>query len=410
MIRQYARQVTDFELWVLLALSAASLFWFDLLPAVVVTAAFFWLARLAGYGYLSKRTPADWGIALLCLALFTSLVITSVPGKTIPQVWRTLGGIVLYYAIVNWVGTRTRINLLYKGIITAGLGLALLAPLSVEWPVDKLSFLPSTIYQRFFILLQDFIHPNVMGGALVLLLPFPTALLLFGWKKSSWMVRILSSTALVLMLGMLFLTRSRGAWIAATISLFLLLVLWDKRSWLLLLIAGIGVVIGGFLFGFSRLTDAIVYNNTIGGWNQRLEIWSRAVNLINDFPFTGIGMGTFQEMASTFYAYDIYAPGHIPHAHNLIFQISLDVGIPGIIAWLAILLVMIYTAWKVYKRGSRIKENLYLGIGAALLASQTALITHGMMDSVTWGMVRSAPLVWIVWGMVSLIFLVTIKS
>ena len=38
------------------------------------------------------------------------------------------------------------------------------------------------------------------------------------------------------------------------------------------------------------------------------------------------------------------------------------------------------------------------GLGAGFLGSQLALITHGIMDAVTWGMVRPAPLVWGIWG------------
>ena len=410
MAQKFINHLLNFELWLLLILASASLFWQTMLPAVVLTAAFFWLVRLVGYGFLTKRTPADWGIVLLSLSLPISLLITPDPIKSTPQVWRVLAGMGLYYAVVNWGITRSRIELLYKGIITAGLILAILAPFSVEWTVDKITFLPASIYRRFFILFQDFVHPNVLGGALVLLLPFPTAFLLFGWRKINWKERIFSSAAIILMLGMLVLTRSRGAWIAAMISLFILLILWEKRSWFLLLLIGIGLVIGGFQFGFSRLTEVMIYNNSIGDWNQRLEIWSRAVNLIVDFPFTGIGMGTFQEMASKFYAYDIYAPSHIPHAHNLFFQISLDVGIPGIVAWLSILLVMIFSAWKVYKYGRNSKGNLYLGIGTALLASQVALVSHGMMDSVTWGMVRSASLVWVIWGFLNCTILSTVKS
>jgi len=39
-----------------------------------------------------------------------------------------------------------------------------------------------------------------------------------------------------------------------------------------------------------------------------------------------------------------------------------------------------------------------LGLGAGLLAAQAALVVHGLTDAVTWGMVRSAPVVWLIWG------------
>ena len=42
-----------------------------------------------------------------------------------------------------------------------------------------------------------------------------------------------------------------------------------------------------------------------------------------------------------------------------------------------------------------------LQIGAGFFCSQLALATHGMTDAVTWGMVRPAPLVWVIWGTIS---------
>jgi putative inorganic carbon (HCO3(-)) transporter len=59
---------------------------------------------------------------------------------------------------------------------------------------------------------------------------------------------------------------------------------------------------------------------------------------------------------------------------------------------------MVATSWSVYYHGFRLKDLLTEGIGAGLLCSQAALLTHGITDAVTWGVVRPAPLVWAVWG------------
>jgi short subunit fatty acids transporter len=39
------------------------------------------------------------------------------------------------------------------------------------------------------------------------------------------------------------------------------------------------------------------------------------------------------------------------------------------------------------------------GLGAGLVLSQIALVLNGLTDAVTWGSVRSAPLVWFLWGL-----------
>ena len=38
-------------------------------------------------------------------------------------------------------------------------------------------------------------------------------------------------------------------------------------------------------------------------------------------------------------------------------------------------------------------------LGAVFLASQVALMVHGLTDAVTWSMVRPGPIVWVVWGL-----------
>ncbi len=149
---------------------------------------------------------------------------------------------------------------------------------------------------------------------------------------------------------------------AAAVSIFLLLLMRDRRSWILILLAGLGMLVLVYQFGATRILEAAFYSRSLGDWDGRLEIWSCAVNLMRDFPFTGIGMGAFQELAERFYAYDIYAPEHIPHAHNLFLQVTLDLGIPGIVAWLSILLAMLFVSWQVYKTGRKTKELLFLGL------------------------------------------------
>jgi putative inorganic carbon (HCO3(-)) transporter len=123
--------------------------------------------------------------------------------------------------------------------------------------------------------------------------------------------------------------------------------------------------------------------------------------MTQDFPFTGIGMGLFGEVADLLYPFFLAAPGSIPHAHNLLLQIAVDLGIPGLIAWLAIFLTLTVSAWQVFRSSRIAGDGWFMGLSAGLLCSQLALIAHGLVDAVTWGMVRPAPLVWALWGMIA---------
>jgi putative inorganic carbon (HCO3(-)) transporter len=123
--------------------------------------------------------------------------------------------------------------------------------------------------------------------------------------------------------------------------------------------------------------------------------------MLQDFLFTGIGMGSFLETANRFYpfaAVNVTTGPKIYHVHNLFLQVALDLGAPGFLAWLAILVGVTWAAWQVYRTGRRSGQPFYACLGAGILASQAALIVHGMTDAVTWGMVRPAPIVWGLWG------------
>src|SRR5690606_27210172 len=66
----------------------------------------------------------------------------------------------------------------------------------------------------------------------------------------------------------------------------------------------------------------------------RLEIWERARYAVQDFPFTGIGAGTFQEAVLHLYPLVKLSPDAAPyHSHNLYMQLSLDLGIGGLVAF-----------------------------------------------------------------------------
>jgi len=183
----------------------------------------------------------------------------------------------------------------------------------------------------------------------------------------------------------------------AAIVLFLLAIRW-RRGWIAILFAGIGALFLVSYIGITPLIDIILGGQNIDGVNGRFEIFSRALFMIQDFPYTGIGMGSFTSVADTFYPFLYASPGSINHAHNLILQVALDLGIPGLIAWLAIIIIIVSTSWNLLRVGRSLDNTLLTGIGAGLLCSQIALITHGLTDAVTWGMVRSAPIVWAIWG------------
>jgi putative inorganic carbon (HCO3(-)) transporter len=200
----------------------------------------------------------------------------------------------------------------------------------------------------------------------------------------------------------LVLTQSRSALIALVIAGAVIVLLRWRWGWVAILGAALAagaLYLAGYFPSQAALSAGVHTIFGSLGLEERLELWSRAIYASQDFPFTGIGLGAFNEVVDLLYPLFLVGPGKASHAHNLFLQIAVDLGIPGVIAWLAILLGVLTTAWQLYRFGRQVRQPLAAALGAGFLGSQAALIIHGLTDAVTWGMVRPAPLVWAIWGL-----------
>jgi O-antigen ligase len=133
----------------------------------------------------------------------------------------------------------------------------------------------------------------------------------------------------------------------------------------------------------------------------RLEIWSRAVYGLEDFPLTGMGMNTFREVVHVLYPFFTISPDlDIAHAHNEFLQAGLDLGLPGLIAYLSLYLIsfwMLLKSWRAAENTSgrpagsplqsslgkdgNLRKTLVLGLGGGLLAH----LVFGMADAISLG-------------------------
>jgi putative inorganic carbon (HCO3(-)) transporter len=277
--------------------------------------------------------------------------------------------------------------------------LALLALVSIEWSLtDKLALGLDTLRARLPRLTGDTINPNVMAGTLVVLIPLALASLLFGAQRKSWIDLLLAGIGGAVMIAILVLTQSRGGLMALGATLLLMACLRWRRGWLL--IAGL-VLASAFLaarLGHAAILDGLSTTHTLGSLATRLEVWSRGLYAVQDFPLTGVGMGSFQEVAEVLYPFFI-TTRDVPHAHNLLLQVAVDLGIPGLIAWLALWMVVTVVAWQTYRHGRSQQDSIRQVLGAGLLGSQVALAAHGLVDAVSWGAVRTAIVTWVIWGL-----------
>lgn len=365
----------------------------------------FVLVGLLLNGWQNKRlwpaTPLRWPLWLLAGMAALSLWVTADLATTVVAVNGLLAALLLLWATAGWATNTSRLIVTAVFLTLIGVGLALTAPVTVAWHQNKAGLIPQAVYDLFPLLLPDAVHPNIMAALLVMLLPVPLSVVLAPAARRARWLQIGAALAALLLLFVLLLTRSRGGYAAAGAGMLLVLWLSGRRRWAIgaALLGGVAVL-ALLLTGqgaapetpalSAELTDA----STLA---FRLRVWELALWMLRDFPFTGVGMSTFNAVGTRLYP---FPPVPSPGAHNLYLQAAADLGLPALIALLAILLATLVVGWqnvRFYRRDPRLQP---LAIG--LLAGVAAMMLHGLLDVTVWG-TRMAFLPWlligVVWGM-----------
>jgi len=138
----------------------------------------------------------------------------------------------------------------------------------------------------------------------------------------------------------------------------------------------------------------------------RQEVWSRAIYGIEDFPLTGMGMNTFRHIMPVLYPVFSISPDYdIGHAHNEFAQVALDLGIPGLIAFIALYIGTFWMLFQIWRaRSPQIlsttgvfpKRWLALGLGTGLLAH----LLYSLTDAIPLGS-KYGLLFWMLIGLIA---------
>ncbi len=373
-----------------------------------------WLCRRLAYGHFTVRTPGDGAMLLLLLLVPISLWASANIPVSLVALGQLMAGVATFYTLVNWACpgrfgfacgkpdrracSLRRLGWATGALTAGGAVLALVSPVFVPRSLVSLPLL-AQVYGRFTPPFRETFNANVVAGTLALLAPLGLAIGLLAplgglTPLLAGVARGLSLVAVAVMVTCIFLLGSRGALAAVVVGVLLIGLCrsrWALLSWLLAVV-GSGILI--WQQGLDRLLFAA--GDPLGGVAVRLEVWSRALYMIQDFPFTGIGLGTFPQVAAVLYPFFLIPPhAKVPHAHNLFLQVAVDLGLPGLVAYLALWLGCLVVAWRAYLTARR-KEKAALAAG--LGTSLAVMGLHGLVDAVTWG-TRPAVVAWAIMGM-----------
>ena len=232
-------------------------------------------------------------------------------------------------------------------------------------------------------------NPNALGCVLAGTLPFGLVRIRWGLRRVD---RVFAALWCCLAAGVLLLTVSRGAWLAACAGIVVLVpALAHPGAWLhgragstrlwsglpraharLLAVALIAVVIGGAAIAWT--SDA--FDTPRRETGPRMDFYRIGWRAFREQPWTGTGPFTFGLSQSE--AQSIPPEQPHAHAHNLYLNVAAEFGIPGLVALIA---TAGWLAWRAVRSLGRSRnspaQRAEVAAGTAALA---AFGVHGLFD------------------------------
>jgi len=407
-MRTIARSITRWEWLILVLLIPLILFppRYGLLALLLIP--LLWSARKLADGYFAPSTPYDLALLPLVIMLGVSVWAAFDPALSMPRVAVILLGVALFYgAVAHSRGGRGRVWPVVAFVLAAGTLMALVGLVGVEWapPFDYLNRARDLLPRAIVIpgAVGGVVSPNELAGVLCWVGPLALACLIGVARRRPRRapLMILLLALITLLTGFLVAaTLSRGGMVALAAGAVLVVAFFVPFRWRLVLTVSFTVlVIGLIAYGGSRLEEDIV--GDMLGLSGRLEIWSRALLGIADFPLTGMGVSGFRRVVHVLYPlFTISSDIDLGHAHNQLLQAALDLGLPGLVAYLALWLIsaglLTMTARRLVRR--RATRHPYYALVAGLAGSLLAGWLFGIVDAVALG-ARPAFLWWLLLGL-----------
>lgn len=327
----------------------------SLMQASYILAVVLWVVGLAlRDGWRQVALPLIVPVAGFGLASVLCSITGMNPYGSLIEL-RNVLEVLIFYLAVNQIATQERATILVQGLMAAGTVMALygLAQSVSHGTIFRVHGTMS-IYMTF-------------AGLLMLINLLALAFILY--QSQSRQVLWYFGVSLCLTAA-LIMTQTRSAWVGLLAGGCVLLAARKKVLMLVLPVVLLLVfvmapgVIQERLRSFADRKDATA--------QQRLSMWRSGLQIIRDYPVTGIGMGA---MATFYQRYrepdaDITPTRRLGHLHNNVIQVAAERGLLGLTCWLGIWVAYFYHVWHIARRlppGNSVAKALVLGSVASVI-------------------------------------------
>ena len=359
------------------------------------------------FGYLLPQTPFNLALILLVGSLLLSLLVMFDARVSLPKFTSILICIALYFSVVHFSKERSLWPIVATYIFF-GISMAFIGLIGSEWssPFTFLNAASGFLELKSLRIsgtVNGVINLNELAGVLCWVAPVLLAFSI-GLRRNlirrSFTLYIFLLAATIFVIFLLIATSSRGGILAFSTGALLIAALYMTGKWRLVLGSAL---IPGLIIIFAYISNQSETNiaGDALGLSGRIEIWSRALLAIQDFPLTGVGVNGFRQIVHELYPlFEISRDSDIAHAHNHLLQAGLDLGLPGMISYLALWLLSTVLLWatlrSLVRRGG--DHHPYYALATGLAGSLVAGWVFGLFDTVALG-ARPGFMWWLLLGM-----------
>ncbi len=364
-------------------------------------------ARWIKHGRLWTHTALDgWLLAFLALVVVNMVAAPYTRGLIMLS--RPLLGLALYMSFVESGREQHNLNRLLQATTWLALLVGSLSLTATQWnsksaPLSPIIDALPTL-QGFPGAEQGF-NANEIAGAITWLQPLMAGIVLFRWRARQDYLGAL--VAFLFLTAGVMLGQSRLALIGLGVAMGFLALTLARSTPKRILALSVVLLAAGMEYVVFSDTQISAGESGLSPRDEqsligREDIWQSALNILHDYPLTGVGMSMFRDgRVRARYPAPGYIGNILPHAHNEWLQVGADLGFPGLAVFagghITVGLMLIHS----WRKGDDQQKILAVSIGASLLAHGI----FGLADAITlWD--RFSFLYWWLFALVGAQFIV----
>ncbi len=210
-----------------------------------------------------------------------------------------------------------------------------------------------------------FDHHLTFGG--YYMLAFLLALVMVLSSKRKGGLRVLDLAAPVIIGLSLIFCYARSAWLGAVAGILIFGFSKGRKFALILCLGMIVLVLAVFVIeptSWDRIKEISLSRDKDKAESTRIRLWQTSINMIKDKPIWGIGLGNFTQLFEQYKVEGYYDTNC--HPHNDYLNMAVNSGFLGLLAYLGIWIVFLYSSIRAMINNKRKGFPYWIQIGGVV--------------------------------------------